>query len=194
MPSRQPSAEPLSATHTLLANVKAGDLAAREALYCRFHAPLSTWVRGRLPAYARGLTDTGDLVQDALMCSLSQLSDFKQTTDRGFLRYLQTSVMNGLRKEIRRHKRRGQHVEFPEELISDHRTPLDEVLEKEQLELYDQAVESLSNEEQDLVVARLELEMSFRDVAIHLGKPSADAARVAFHRALRKLADRMAAC
>ena len=40
-------------------------------------------------------------------------------------------------------------------------------------------------------MARLELDMSFQEIALHSGRPSADAARMAVKRAVRSLAKEM---
>src|SRR5581483_9367943 len=52
-------------TARLLARAQAGDGDAANDLFTRHMADLSRWARGRLPAWARDLTDTRDLVQDA---------------------------------------------------------------------------------------------------------------------------------
>ena len=51
----------------LLARVRGGDAAAREALLRRYWPRLERWAHGRLPAWARDLNDTGDLVQETLL-------------------------------------------------------------------------------------------------------------------------------
>jgi len=57
---------------------------------------------------------------------------------------------------------------------------------------YGAALERLTPEEQRAIVARCEWGMSHEEVAQALGKPSANAARVAIHRALVRLAKEMA--
>ena len=60
------------------------------------------------------------------------------------------------------------------------------------LERYEAARGRLTPEDQRAIVARCEWGMSHEEVAQALGKPSANAARVAVHRALVRLAKEMA--
>ena len=58
-------------------------------------------------------------------------------------------------------------------------------------ERYEAALASLSDDDREAIVARVELGGTYEEVAIALGKPSADAARMAVGRALLKLAEGM---
>src|SRR5262245_65805993 len=57
----------------LLERGRAGDAQALDILFARYLPVLNRWAAGRLPAWARDLSDTRDLVQDALMGSLKHL-------------------------------------------------------------------------------------------------------------------------
>ena len=50
------------------------------------------------------------------------------------------------------------------------------------------ALSELSEQDRELVIARLEWDLSWSEIAEALGKPTPDAARVAVHRAILKLA------
>jgi DNA-directed RNA polymerase specialized sigma24 family protein len=65
-------------------------------------------------------------------------------------------------------------------------------LRGEGLERYEAARGKLNPEDQRAIVARCEWGMNHDEVAQALGKPSANAARVAIHRALVRLAKEMA--
>ena len=56
------SGPPLDSTAALIGRVKTGDLGAREQLVARYHPILMRWAHGRLPAGARGLLETGTLM------------------------------------------------------------------------------------------------------------------------------------
>jgi RNA polymerase sigma-70 factor (ECF subfamily) len=57
----------LESTATLLAKVRNGDGSARERL-CSINLPILTrWAHGRLPTYARNLSETDDMVQTCLI-------------------------------------------------------------------------------------------------------------------------------
>ena len=59
------------------------------------------------------------------------------------------------------------------------------------MESYEQALGRLRPEEREAVIGRVELGMSYEDLAEALGKPTADAARKAAQRALVRLAKEM---
>ena len=67
----------------------------------------------------------------------------------------------------------------------------EEVLGSEALRRYEEALARLSDDERELVLARIEMGMAYKDVAVATGKPSADAARLAVSRALVRLAREM---
>jgi DNA-directed RNA polymerase specialized sigma24 family protein len=54
-------------TVVLLEKAKAGDREALDSLFARYLPPLRRWACGRLPAGARDLLDTHDVVQDVLL-------------------------------------------------------------------------------------------------------------------------------
>ena len=61
----------------LLERVRAGDAAALNRLMDRYLPRLSRWASGRLPRYARDLSDTDDLVEDTLIRSVANLGHFE---------------------------------------------------------------------------------------------------------------------
>ena len=69
--------EPLENTVALLARVKNGEEDAVSQLLARSLPPLRRWARGRLPPWARGLAETQDLVQDAILKTLPRLATFE---------------------------------------------------------------------------------------------------------------------
>jgi RNA polymerase sigma-70 factor (ECF subfamily) len=106
-------------TLTLLQRLRAGDTAARERLVARYLPRLTRWAHGRLPTGARDLSDTQDLVQVTLVRVLSHLEGFEHSGGGSLLGYLQQALLNVLRNEIRRSRRRGEHGELPDELAAD---------------------------------------------------------------------------
>ena len=92
----------LESTATLLVKVHAGDKIARERL-CETYLPLLTrWAHGRLPKYARDLSETDDLVQISLINALDSLSSFTPKHEGAFLAYLRKILLNNIRMEIRK--------------------------------------------------------------------------------------------
>ena len=69
-----PDEKELDSTFELIERVRQGDRESLERLMTRHLGPLRRWVSGRLPRWARDLSDTDDLVQESLLwmcpCSL----------------------------------------------------------------------------------------------------------------------------
>lgn len=177
-------------TEILLRRMRAGDAPARERLVARFLPLLRRWAHGRLPAGARDLTDTDDLVQVTLLRVLKQVERFEYAGTGSFLAHLRSSLLNLLRNEIRRGQRRGASVELGEALADAGASPLEQALGRERLERYEAALEDLSARNRELVIMRLEFDMTYEDIAIET-RSTPDAVRMAIRRALAVLAARL---
>jgi len=99
----------------LLARAQAGDQAAMDALMARYLPRLRRWASGRLPARARGMADTEDLVQDALLQTLKRIDGFEPRHEGALQAYLRQAVMNRLRDHLRSAARRppGEDADIP---------------------------------------------------------------------------------
>src|SRR5438045_9463154 len=64
-------------TASLLERIRSGEGRAREQLFARYLPILRRWAHGRLPGYARDLSDTDDLVQVTLLRALNNLDEFQ---------------------------------------------------------------------------------------------------------------------
>ena len=73
-----------------------------DRLLARHVVPLQRWASGRLPAWARAVTDTDDLVQDTLLQTFKHISDLEPRAAGALQAYLRQAVMNRIRDEIRR--------------------------------------------------------------------------------------------
>lgn len=190
-----PDAVPVETTVELLARVRSGDEAALERLMARHRVPLRRWASGRLPAWARQLADTDDLVQDALLQTFKRIGEFEPHGPGGFQAYLRQAVANRLRDELRRHGRLPpisslDDAAEPLELAGGD-SPLELAIGRENLRRYETALATLRAEEREAVIARLEMGCTYPEIAGMLDKPSADAARKATERALVRLAEEM---
>ncbi len=174
-------------TEFLLRRVRAGDAPARERLIARFLPLLRRWAHGRLPALARDLTDTDDLVQVTLVRVLKQAERFEYGGTGSFLAYLRSTLLNLLRYEIRRGSRRGESVEPGESLADGGTSPLEQAIGRERLERYEMALEALAPRNRELVIMRLEFDMTYEDFAIEV-QSTPDAVRMAIRRAVAALA------
>ncbi len=177
-------------TLRLLARAKLGDVGALDDLYARYLPRLQRWARGRLPRWARSAADTDDLVQDALLRSLHAIQAFDPHHSGALQAYLRKGVLNRLRDEIRRAGRCPQQGELGEPVASGP-TPIEEAIGREALERYESALERIHPDDREAILGRIELGLTYEQLAASLGKPSPDAARMAVSRALLRLAREM---
>jgi RNA polymerase sigma-70 factor (ECF subfamily) len=181
----------LESTIDLLARAKQGEERAVEQLFQRCLPALRRWARGRLPHYARDLADTQDVVQEAVLSTLHRLDSFESRHQGALQAYLRQAVVNRIRDEIRRVGRRPIATELDDQQVDVAPSPLEHAIGREGLERYEEALQKLRPADREAIVARMELQQSYDEVAVALGKPNANAARVAVMRALAKLVDEM---
>ena len=179
--------EPLENTVALLARVKNGEEDAVSQLLARSLPPLRRWARGRLPPWARGLAETQDLVQDAILKTLPRLATFEVRHPGALQAFLRQAVANHIVDEIRKVKRRPALTELPDGHADDAPSPLEVAIGREGLARYEAALARLKPADREAVIARLELQQSYEEVALALGKPNAGAARMAVTRAIARL-------
>jgi RNA polymerase sigma-70 factor (ECF subfamily) len=174
-------------TLVLLARAQAGDHSALETLVSRYRPRLRRWAHRRLPAWARDLADTDDLVQDTLVKTVRNLQGFVGHAPTGFQNYLRLALRNAIRDEIRRVKHRPSVVGLDPELPADEPSPLERTIGRSRLERYEAALARLSVAEQEAVVARFEFGFTHVELAIALGKFTPDAARKLCEKATARL-------
>jgi len=181
----------LEATAALLALYRAGDERARDRLLARYLPLLRRWAHGRLPAGARSLADTDDLVQISLLRALRHMGTFEPAHEGAFLVYLRRIFLNAMRDEIRRahpERRAGE----PDQGLSDGKpSALEQTIGRETMEAYEAGLALLDEGQREAVVLRLEFGMKYEEIAEATGKPSANAARMAVSRAILRLAEVM---
>jgi RNA polymerase sigma-70 factor (ECF subfamily) len=177
----------VDATTDLLARAQAGDEQALNQLFERHIPVLKRWASGRLPRWARQIADTSDLIQETVIATLRNLPDFQPRGEGDLQAYLRSALINRVRNEIRRALVRPVPGELDSQLAHDGTSPLEAAIGGQTLERYETALARLSEEDREAIVTRVEFGMTFAEVAEVLGKPSADAARMAVVRALLKL-------
>ena len=173
---------------TLLERARAGDRAALEALVARYLPRLQRWASGRLPRWARDLADTQDVVQESLFQTFQRVETFDSRGEGALQAYLRQAILNRIRDELRRAKRRPSKTELDSQAEGNGRSPLEEAIGQEAIERYERALASLRSEDRELVVARIELGYTYKEMAELLHKPTANAARMAAERAVIRLA------
>jgi RNA polymerase sigma-70 factor, ECF subfamily len=185
------SDESTDATQTLVRRAADGDRAAVDLLFARYAPAIRRWAHGRLPRWARDIADTNDLVQETLLQTFRNLNGFQYRGDGSFYAYLRQGVMNRIREELRRYGRRPEHKLIESGLKDDGLSPLEAAIGRETVERYESALLTLTADEREAIVARLELGLTHEEIADAMGKPSADAARMAVARAMLRLARAM---
>lgn len=175
-------------TVDLLARARAGDESALDEVFARAIPPLKRWASGRLPRWARGVVDTDDLVQDTVINTLKRIDVFEYRVDAALQGYLRQAVMNRIRNEIRRVTRHPTPDTLDSAAPDSGLSPLEALIGKQTVEAYDEALARLEPAEREAIVGRVELGLSYQELAQAMGRPSADAARMAVGRAMLKLA------
>ena len=188
-----PTMTPPSADSTveLVERAKAGDHEALDRLFARFLPGLRRWASGRLPRWSRDMMDTDDLVQETVSRAVKIIDRFESRHEGALQAYLRQAVMNRIRDEVRRTKRMPMATSLTDDHAARTASPLDTAIGHEAVERYEAALARLRPEDREAVVVRIEMDGTYQDVAQALGKPSADAARMAVTRALLRLAEEM---
>ena len=178
-------------TVELLARARAGDEAALNEVFARAIPLLKRWASGRLPRWARDVVDTDDLVQETVVSTLKHIDVFEYRVDSALQAYLRQAVMNRIRNEIRRATRHPSAETLDTATPDTALSPLEELIGKQALDAYDEAMAALEPDEREAIIGRVELGLTYSQLAAAMGRPSADAARMAVGRALVKLAKQL---
>ena len=181
----------LDSTFKLIERVRKGDQEALDRLMARHVKPLRRWISGRLPRWARDLADTDDLVQDTLLRTFRKMEDFKPQSVGSLQAYLRQAVLNRMRDEIRRKGRAPAMIDLDDVRLEARGSPLEDAIGQQALERYEAALARLRPDEREAIIARVEMDYSYEEMAEAFDKPSAEAARKAAKRALLRLAEEM---
>lgn len=178
----------VQSTLELLARARGGDSEALDVVFGRCVPALRRWAHGRLPVSARALLETQDVVMEAVMSVFRRLDDFDPRFSGALQAYLRQAVLNRIRDELRRVTRRPVELELGyDDYAASDASPLELAIGAERVERYDAALQRLRLRDRELIVARLELQQSYQDIAAAMGQPTANAARAAVVRAMYRL-------
>jgi len=183
----------MTSTVDLLERFKGGDQDAINQLVERSLPPLKRWARGRLPHWARSLAETQDLVQNAVLRALPHLKTFEARHPGALQAYLRQAIDNHIRDEIRKVRSRPSAQPLSDDQLDEGPSPLEQAIGREGMAHYEAALNSLRPIDREAIIARIELQQSYDEIALALSKPTADAARMTVVRAIKALLEAMAA-
>jgi RNA polymerase sigma factor (sigma-70 family) len=178
-------------TSHLIDRARAGDQEALERLFTRHLKPLQRWASGRLPRWARDLADTDDLVQETLLQTFKKMESFEPRGVGALQAYLRQAVLNRIRDELRRKGRQPDATDLDGLELDHAKSPLERAIGREAVERYERALEQLTPQDREAIIARVEMGYSYEELAEALGKPTPDAARKTAQRALVRLVEEM---
>ena len=170
---------------------RAGDAEALDRLFARYVPSLQGWARGRLPNWARDISDTHDLVQETVLQVFKKLEGFEYRGKGALLAYLRQALMNRIRNAIRAARTRPAGEAIDSAVEDRGTSPVDAAIGAQALEQYEEALGRLRPDEREFIVARVELGMTYAEIAEALSRPSTDAARMGVVRALVRLSEEM---
>jgi RNA polymerase sigma-70 factor (ECF subfamily) len=141
--------------------------------------------------WARDLTETQDLVQETMVQAFKHIDRFEVRGEGALQAYLRQALLNRIRSEIRRVGRRPAVSELDSQTEDGTPSPLERAIGGEAVDRYEAALARLRPEEREAIVGRIELGLTYAELADALEKPTANAARMMVERALIRLAKEM---
>lgn len=181
-------------TLLLIRRTRAGDGDAGNELFLRYAKPLERFVRARVHQTA----DADEVLQEAQMRAVAAVhapSGFEYRGIGSFWAFLRQIARNMIIEQARRGGRRGRMAVLPDESWNAPKAPqapiLSKLIGKEQLDAFERALEKESEQHRNAVLMRLELNLGYREIAAECRFPGEDAARMAIHRALERIAQEM---
>jgi RNA polymerase sigma-70 factor (ECF subfamily) len=180
----------IESTTTLLLKIQGGDHQAKETLFNIFLPKITQWAHGRLPHYARDLSDTSDIVQKSLLKALENVDDFESLREGAFLAYLRQIILNHIRMEIRRVTRRQKHgqLETSVELVDMEASVMQKMIGDEAIQKYEKGLMALKQKAREAVILRIEFGYTFSEIAMATAMNSSNAARMLVSRSLANMA------
>src|SRR5262249_33247142 len=128
---------------------------------------------------------------DTFIQVLQRLHEFAPRHEGAFHGYLRLTLLNRIRDEIRRVRRKTPVVALSADHAASDPSPLEEAIGREALERYESALARLRPEDVEAIILRIEMGYPYAEIAAALEKPSAAAAQMAVSRALVRLAEEM---
>lgn len=189
----------------LLESASQGDENAVEALLRRYLPGLRAFIRLRSGPLVRARESSEDLAQSVCREVLQHIDRFQHGNETGFKHWLFTTAMRRIQNkhEYWKAQKRDAARDVPldggrsdggnEALLTAYRTfssPSQHAMANEELERIEAAFDELGDDEREVIALARIVGLSHKEIGEKMGK-SEGAARVALHRALIKLAERL---
>jgi RNA polymerase sigma-70 factor (ECF subfamily) len=180
----------LGTTIVLLAQIRAGNQAARTKLWNRYLQPLRRLVRGHfIPRHVRALHDVDDIVMRVIEQVDPRLSDFDYRREGALLEYLRKVTRNLIISLGR--VREPEREEISSGLVAGGASPEDDAVASERRRAFESALAILDDRQREAVVMRLEYGFTYQEIAEAVEAPTANAARMMIKRAIVKMIEHM---
>lgn len=185
-PAASSSSEGLDAqTIALVERARDGDLNAFRSIVEAYQRPLYYAVMRRI----NHPQDAADVVQQTFVKVFEKLSTLREPA--AFRGWLYQIAFNNMRNQIRQNQRQPKtSLEDAPTLAFDAQSERT-LLAREQLEQLKSALHLLSPKQREVLLLRLDSDMSYRDIAAAI-ESSEGAVRVHFHNAIRRLKEALA--
>jgi RNA polymerase sigma factor (sigma-70 family) len=134
------------------------------------------------------MLDTQDVVNEAVHRGMSRINEFEVRHPGALVAYMRAILRHLIIDYVRQRSRQPLKVTLDERHPDSGRSPLDHAVGAERHALYRVALSRLKARDAELITLKLEDGRSYEDVASIVGFPSSNAARVATHRAILRLA------
>jgi RNA polymerase sigma-70 factor (ECF subfamily) len=169
-----------------------GSDTALDRLYERYTPRLLSYIRLKLGRSLRGRLESRDILQATLLKSFEHLPEFRGTDGRSLMAWLARIADREIADRADYHHRQRRDAGL-ESALDDHpdltayvRSVLSQAIVNEQIEAIETAMDSLTDQQREIVLLRKFEELSFPEIARRLGK-SEDACRMQFARAMTAL-------
>jgi len=198
---RTMTTEDFEQTIALVGRAQGGDGAALDELFARYYERVRRIVGLRLGAALRGRVDSNDVLQEVFLEALKGFDRFEMRNRGAFINWLARMAESRIRDLADWHgaAKRDAGREVPlwsgddssgldRELTATGLAPPDGAAHADQVAQLEAAIARLPPDDRELILLRIYADAEWSEVAQETGRASADAARMAFREALKRLA------
>lgn len=178
-----------------LRQARRGDPEAVSTLYEEYVRGAEHEARNGMGPLLRARFETADIVQSVFTDMLSELAGFEDRGEASFRHWLRIKIRNKLRTKARRLAarvglRERQLGRQTEDALTSEEDPQDVASVREEGERVSRLLGTLRPDQRAVIGLFIDQQLSWAEVAAHLGLPSAGAARLRYVRAVAALQER----